>query len=93
MSGNSVQTFFFNCSSSGTETHFCGVFDDKLSKWASLTFAVVATPIDIVLLYGIIWFEHFGSDQKRILTNKLLSSVCWTLMFGLVVCLVDVLRS
>lgn len=88
----SSQTTFFNCSTSESETHFCGVFEDKLSKWASLAFAIAATPISVVLLFGIIWFEHFGSDQKRILTNKLLSSVCWTLIFGLAVCFVDVLR-
>ena len=88
----SNQTSFFNCSTSGSETHFSGVFEDNPSKFASLALAVVATPLNTVLLFGIIWFEHFGSDQKRILTNKRLSSVCWTWIFGMTVCFVDVLR-
>ena len=31
-------------------------------------------------LYGIIWFERFGSDSKRTLINQLFASVCWYLM-------------
>jgi hypothetical protein len=30
------------------------------------------------LVYGIIWFERHGSDQKRTLLNKLVSSFCWS---------------
>ncbi len=46
------------------------------------TATVVATLISIVIFvltgYGIIWYEHYGSDKKRILINRLVSSLCWT---------------
>ncbi len=29
-------------------------------------------------LYSIIWFERFGSDEKRTLLNMLFSMICWT---------------
>ena len=28
--------------------------------------------------YGMIWYERYGSDKKRILINRVFSSVCWT---------------
>jgi hypothetical protein len=31
-------------------------------------------------LYGIIWFERFGTDLKRTLIDQLFASVCWYLM-------------
>ena len=38
--------------------------------------------INALLLYGIIWFEHFGSDLKRMLRNRLVSVSCWNALFG-----------
>ena len=32
------------------------------------------------LIYGIVWFEIHGSDKQRILSNKLVSSCCWTVI-------------
>ena len=28
--------------------------------------------------FTVIWFEHFGSDVKRTIVNRLVSSVCWS---------------
>ena len=46
-----------------------------------ITFAILSSLISIPVIYGIIWFERFGSDMKRILINRLVSSVCWS-FFG-----------
>ena len=47
----------------------------------SITIAVILTYssicILIPILYSIIWYEKFGSDKKRTVLNKLVSSVCW----------------
>ena len=79
-----------NCT--GTEKHFCSIFENNPYKDASIFFAIVSIPTCFVLLYAIIWFERFGTDNKRILTNKLLSSICWTLIGGILVFSVDVFR-
>jgi hypothetical protein len=33
-------------------------------------------------LYAIIWFERFGSDKKRTIINKLLSTICYAGIFA-----------
>jgi hypothetical protein len=81
---------FHNCSES--EKYFCGTFENNEFKIISIVFASLFTPACVILLYGIIWFEKFGTDCKRTLTNKLLSSICWTLIYGLVVCSLDIIR-
>ena len=41
---------------------------------------------------GIIWYEKFGSDSKRIFVNKIVSAVCWlTLIWYLTVMPTDIL--
>ena len=79
-----------NCS--GTEKHFCGAFENNLYKVPSIIFASVLTPICVICLYAIIWFEKFGTDHKRTLTNKLHSSLCWTLIYGIMICAIDIIR-
>ena len=87
---HSIMAELANCS--GTEKHFCGFFENNPYKDPSIFFASVSIPICFVLLYTIIWFEKFGTDSKRILTNKLLSSICWTLISGILVYSVDIFR-
>jgi hypothetical protein len=48
-----------------------------LTKFSIAT-SLVLTFLNIISGFGIIWFEHFGSDQKRTLINRLLTSVCLT---------------
>jgi len=31
-------------------------------------------------MYSIIWFERFGSDLKRMFVNRIVSSVCWSII-------------
>jgi len=49
-------------------------------KVISVIFSTVGTIVLIPLTYGIIWYEHFGSDKQRILVNKFVSSLCWTFL-------------
>jgi len=46
------------------------------------TTAIVTSLISVIFLissgYGIIWYERYGSDSKRILINRLVTSICWT---------------
>jgi hypothetical protein len=80
----------YNCS--GSEEYFCGTFENNPFKIISVIFSALSTPICILLLYGIIWFEKYGTDHKRTLANKLFSSLCWSLICALVVCSFDIIR-
>ena len=40
---------------------------------SSIISIIIATPLHL----GVIFFEKYGSDKKRTLVNKLLSSICW----------------
>jgi hypothetical protein len=54
----------------GQETHFCGIFSAKPSKFVFLASSLILTLADLALLLGAIFFERFGSDQKRTLVNR-----------------------
>ena len=49
--------------------------------FASILCILVALPG----FYSIIWFEQYGSDKKRTLINKLISSSCYAVIFCLVI--------
>ena len=34
--------------------------------------------LKIYLSFLVIWYEHYGSDVKRTMMNRLVSSVCWS---------------
>ena len=46
------------------------------SEIVSLVFSAVSLVSVPLLLYSIIWFDNFGSDKKRTLINRLVSSFC-----------------
>jgi hypothetical protein len=48
----------------GNETAFCGAFRNQPSKVVFTTVSTVLAVADIALLYGSVWFERFGSDNK-----------------------------
>ncbi len=48
--------------------------ENNIFKNVSIVFAIVSAFTGPALLYGIIWFEKFGSDIKRTLLNRLVSS-------------------
>jgi hypothetical protein len=57
-----------------------GLFSDtNTSKLVCLSFAVIAVPVNVVLLLSIICYQRSGSGAaKQTLINKFLSSACWT---------------
>ena len=67
------------CSDEG-DKFFRDLFEEKTTKVISVVFATVGIFFLIPLTYGIIWYEHFGSDKKRTLLNKFVSSLCWAFM-------------
>jgi hypothetical protein len=56
------------------------LLEEKSAKVISILLSTVGTTFLILLTYGIIWYEHFGSDKQRILVNKFVSSLCWTVL-------------
>jgi hypothetical protein len=59
------------------EGFYVGLMADNFPKVSSNVFSIVSTLFSLLAFYGIIWFERFGSDEKRTLINMLTSSVCW----------------
>ena len=57
-------------------------FSDAFQNGPLKTAAIITSLISVILLipsgYGIIWYERYGSDKKRILINRLMTSICWT---------------
>ena len=62
--------------------HFSGFFEREPSKISVIIISFFINLICFLLFYGIIWYEHFGADHKRILTNKLVSMICWNGIAG-----------
>jgi hypothetical protein len=46
---------------------FHDLFEPRLSKTLTVAVSTVATATGLILTYSIIWFEHYGSDDKRTL--------------------------
>ena len=63
------------------ENMFQGVFENRTSKFVSVFISILLTTSTSFLIYGIIWFEKFGSDNKRTLMNKFVSSQFWSLCY------------
>ena len=59
---------------------FKELFENRTSKIIGVLFAVPMSFLICFAAYGIIWFERFGSDLKRIFINKMVSSVCWSII-------------
>jgi len=72
---------------------FSGLTEMTNFKMFSIAFALLGCCIILPTLTGIIWFEKFGSDNKRTLINRLVSSVCWTfIQYVAIVLVVDIIR-
>ena len=73
--------------------HFGGYFQDTGFKVLFVSASTVLNFIDLVLAFGIIWFERYGINQKRTLTNKLVSLICWNFsMFISLVIVTDIMN-
>jgi len=50
---------------------FEGLFANHGSKICAILFSIFTSPINIVMAYGVIWFETYGTGNKRTLVNKM----------------------
>ena len=64
---------------------FSGLFEDRPIKTIGVVSAVASGFVYIPMFVGIVWFERFGSDKKRTILNKLVSSICYLGIFYLIV--------
>ncbi len=63
-----------------TDDYFHVLRENNLYKMICVSLSVLIMVILLPLIYGVIWFERFGSDKKRTLINMLVSSACWTVI-------------
>ena len=56
---------------------FDELYRNRMSKILSILFSFTTAPFIAALFYGIVWYERFGTDNKRTLINKLVASQCW----------------
>ena len=68
-----------------TFIHFEGFFEDYNSKLIFVTLSIILNLINCVLCGGIVWFERHYANDRRILTNKIvsLSALMYLLYFRL----------
>ena len=59
---------------SNEENFYSTLMETNVWKVVAVGYAIVSIIVQVVLLYGIIWFERFGSDKRRTLLNMLVSS-------------------
>ena len=62
------------------EHFFDGLNINRPSKLIAVFAAVLLMSLNSLALVGIIWFERFGSDLKRIFINRIVTSVAWSSM-------------
>ena len=75
-------TFFpSNCSSHNCDVYY-GLFENRPSKFILIAISCVLSFFNILIFYGIIWFERYGMDSYSTLMNRILSSNCWTVLAG-----------
>jgi hypothetical protein len=74
----------FNNTNSSYQQICNGFLENGTSKIVSISISVILSFLVLPLLYGIIWYERFGTDLKRTLINQLFASVCWYLMTSII---------
>ena len=67
------------------ETHFfASLSDHRPSKIVGAILAPLLLSVNVLAFWGIIWFERFGSDLKRLFINQIVVSVAWSSIAWLV---------
>ena len=61
---------------------YCEFHRRTPSKIAIISVSLVMIIITVVLMYLIIWYERYGADSKRILTNQLVAAICRNAIVG-----------
>ncbi len=59
---------------------FHRLLENRTSKVLAILLSVLLSVFVSASASGIIWYERFGSDLQRIFTNKMVSSVCWSIL-------------
>ncbi len=73
-------------SSNNSYEQICsGYLENGISKFSCITLSIFLSFLVLPLLYGIIWYEKFGTDLKRTLINQLFGSICWYLLISIVI--------
>ena len=62
------------------ENSFKKLYENNATKITMICISVLFSVIVVTLSYGIIWYEKFGTDQKRTLMNKLVASLSWIML-------------
>ena len=60
-----------------TEELFTGLYEIRASTMSVVSASFVLTVINMLMAYGVIWYDRYGIDMKRTLMNKLVTSICW----------------
>ena len=63
-----------------TEDFFSGLFQNRPSKYVSLSFSLPFSYIAMFLIYFIIWHGKHGSDARKTIINLLITT-CWWVPF------------
>jgi hypothetical protein len=72
---------------------FSNLADMKPTTYVFITFAILASIINPIFLYFAIWYEKYGSDNKRTVINKFASSLFWcAIQFHLLILPADIFR-
>ena len=69
------------CDANGNYKHFCGFYEDTVSKVLFMAVSIFIYILTVAMFYGIVWYERFGTDNKRTLTNKITTLICWNGIF------------
>ncbi len=67
-----------NSTLNNTQDYFEDLFANNPVKIILIIFSIISSILSNPVICGIIWFERFGSDMKRIFINRMVSSVCWS---------------
>jgi hypothetical protein len=72
-----VSRMYLAANNSISEDFFKELYEPRHSKTFIMLLTAAFAPVNIMLLYSIIWFEDYGVDLKRTLINKAIASMCW----------------
>jgi hypothetical protein len=59
---------------------FAFLMENNWMKLTAMFFCSIQVFILPIFLFGIIWFERFGLDQKRTMINMMVSANCWAVI-------------
>ena len=63
-----------------TADAFADLYNKGGLQIVCITVTTILSMLTSAAAFGIIWFERFGSDLKRMFTNKMVSSICWSIL-------------